>query len=53
MKNAISSMVRNRYLEEFGAGRYRILPIVGVVYTLDEIRSVLSRYVVAEEEGNE
>ena len=44
MKNAISSMVRNRYLREHGIGRYQILPIVGVVYTLDEIRSVLSRY---------
>ncbi len=54
MKNAISSMVRNRYLREVGDGRYQILPIVGVVYTLDEIRSVLSRYVIAEEgEGNE
>lgn len=54
MKNAISSMVRNRYLKEVGSGRYQILPIVGVVYTLDEIRSVLSRYVIAEEgEGNE
>lgn len=54
MKNAISSMVRNRYLKEVGGGRYQILPIVGVVYTLDEIRSVLSRYVIAEEgEGNE
>ena len=50
MKNAISSMVRNRYLKEFGVGRYQILPIVGVVYTLDEIRSVLHRYRVAEEE---
>lgn len=51
MKNAISSMVRNRYLKEFGVGRYQILPIVGVVYTLDEIRSVLHRYRVAEEEA--
>ncbi len=53
MKNAISSMVRNRYLKEFGVGRYQILPIVGVVYTLDEIRSVLYRYRVAEEVGDE
>ena len=48
MKNA---MVRNRYLKEFGVGRYQMLPIVGVVYTLDEIRSVLHRYRVAEEEA--
>ena len=50
MKNAISSMVRNRYLKEHGIGRYQILPVVGVVYTLDEIRSVLARYKVADEE---
>lgn len=51
MKYAISSMVRNRYLRELGDGHYQILPVVGVVYTLNEIRSVLARYDAANEGG--
>lgn len=51
MKNAVSSMVRNRYLRQVADDRYQILPVVGVVYTLDEIRSVLNRYDKANVEG--
>lgn len=44
MRSAIGAMVNNRYLREVAAGRYQIMPIVGVVYNLDEIRSILARY---------
>lgn len=50
MKGAIGAMVRNGYLRDVADGRYQILPVVGVVYTLDEIRSVLSRYSKDQEE---
>ncbi|MDO4807088.1 MAG: DUF4194 domain-containing protein [Coriobacteriales bacterium] len=54
MKGAIGAMVRNGYLRDLTDGRYQILPVVGVVYTLDEIRSVLARYGSSDEEvGNE
>lgn len=54
MKGAIGAMVRNGYLRDLTDGRYQILPVVGVVYTLDEIRSVLARYAKDDEEvGNE
>ena len=44
MNQAIGAMTRNGYLKEVGEGRYRIMPIIGVVYTLDEIKSVIERY---------
>lgn len=54
MKGAIGAMERNGYLKEYVDGRYQIMPIVGVVYTLDEIRSVLARYAMDDEvDGNE
>lgn len=54
MKGAIGAMERNGYLREYVDGRYRIMPIVGVVYTLDEIRSVLARYAMdSEGDGDE
>lgn len=54
IKGAIGAMVRNGYLRDLTDGRYQILPVVGVVYTLDEIRSVLARYAIDDEEvGNE
>ncbi|MBR2835594.1 MAG: DUF4194 domain-containing protein [Coriobacteriales bacterium] len=44
MSHAIDAMVRNGYLNEVAQDRYRIMPIVGVVYTLDEIKGILQRY---------
>ena len=44
MKAAIGAMVRNGYLREVAQDRYEVMPIVGVVYTLDEIKAVLERY---------
>jgi hypothetical protein len=49
MKQAISAMERNHYLRAVGDDRYQIMPIVGVVYTLDEIRALLARYGVGAE----
>ena len=49
MKQAVSAMERNRYLRAVGDDRYQIMPIVGVVYTLDEIRALLARYGVGAE----
>ena len=48
MKQAVSAMERNHYLRAVGDDRYQIMPIVGVVYTLDEIRALLARYGVGE-----
>lgn len=53
MKGAIGAMVRNGYLKEYVDGRYQIMPIVGVVYTLDEIRSVLARYATMDQRGGD
>lgn len=58
MKQAVSAMERNHYLRAVGDDRYQIMPIVGVVYTLDEIRALLARYGVGEktqegEDGHE
>ena len=41
-------MVRNGYLREVVDGRYQVMPIVGVVYGIDEIKGVLSRYGIAD-----
>ena len=48
MRAAIGAMVRNGYLREVAQDRYEVMPIVGVVYTLDEIRAVLERYGLEE-----
>lgn len=48
MKGAIGSMVRNGYLREVAQDRYELMPIVGVVYTLDEIKAMLERYGLEE-----
>ena len=44
MNGAIGAMEKNGYLRMVADGRYEVMPVVGVVYTLDEIRSVLGRY---------
>lgn len=48
MEQAIGAMVRNGYLCEVVDGRYQVMPIVGVVYGIDEIKGVLSRYGIAD-----
>ena len=48
MEQAIGAMVRNGYLREVVDGRYQVMPIVGVVYGIDEIKGVLSRYGIAD-----
>lgn len=53
IKGAIGAMVRNGYLRDLSDGQYQILPVVGVVYTLDEIRSVLTRYGKNNEEAGD
>jgi len=37
MEQAIGAMVRNGYLREVVDGRYQVMPIVGVVYGIDEM----------------
>lgn len=44
MRQAIGAMERNHYLRKVAEDRYQIMPIVGVVYTLDEIKAILQRY---------
>ena len=50
MRQAIAAMERNHYLRKVADGRYQIMPVVGVVYTLDEISAVLARYGMGDEE---
>lgn len=44
IKQAVGAMERNHYLQQVAEDRYRIMPVVGVVYTIDEIKTVLQRY---------
>ena len=53
MKQAINAMERNHYLQRVADDRYQIMPIVGVVYTLDEISAILARYGVNEDDAAE
>jgi hypothetical protein len=49
MRQAIAAMERNHYLRKIADGRYQIMPVVGVVYTLDEISAILARYGMGKE----
>ena len=50
MKQAIGAMERNHYLRKVAEDRYQIMPVVGLVYTLDEIKAILQRYGVDPDE---
>ena len=53
IRQAVGAMVRNHYLREVAEDRYQVMPVVGVVYTIDEIKAVLQRYVSRETEGGQ
>ena len=53
IRQAVGAMVRNHYLREVAEDRYQVMPVVGVVYTIDEIKAVLQRYASRETEDGE